>query len=67
MGKNDTRQLLATLRAHGFTVHETGNIWVIRRGEEFVAAMSTSPTDLRALRNVLALFRGIDLSEPEGE
>jgi len=68
MGKNDTRQLLAALRSKGFTVNLTGNIWIIRRGEEFVAAMSTSPTDLRAIKNLIAVLGGIDdIEPPEGE
>lgn len=61
MGKNDTRRLLNALRAKGFTVREAGNVWIIRFGDEFVAAMSTSSTDLRALKNALHMFRGLDL------
>lgn len=64
MGQNDTRQLLNALKAKGFTVTLTGNIWIIRRGEEFVAAMSTSPADLRTLKNALAVLGGIDSFEP---
>lgn len=68
MGKNDTRQLLAVLRSKGFTVREAGNIWIIQRNGEFVAAMSTSPTDMRAIKNALSILGGIDLdTPPEGE
>jgi hypothetical protein len=68
MGQYDTRQLIAVLKSKGFTVTLTGNIWIIRRGDEFVAAMSTSPTDLRALKNALSVLGGIDsFGPPEGE
>jgi hypothetical protein len=67
MGNTDTTRLIAALRSKGFTVKLTGNIWIIRNGDEFVAAMSTSTHDLRALKNALGAIADIELTPPEGE